>query len=315
MAAIDTVTDEAMVVLQDRPVVAMSPWLVRALEECGEPRRMLQLVTPATSRLTLPLRQVLSGGLGAWVVRDGDGYYEGLTGRPLHWAGGMFAPMPDARDHAAGFVTRPAMPIEPLPVLLLRVRHAADGTVGGTTERLFQLLTGAAPAGWADSEPVTEPWDRARLTAAVRQRGGRPVRVVAVGGGGRHAIATMEFSGGREITESVTLVLGRSADGARPELELPVLINAFEGRFPMDSLLVQLLPGRADLTFEPRWTGTPAPVGVAVAGARAALPGIPAQQAGPTTAPMTCYTLGDGRSADGWQRYQQLLQHLQTSGG
>jgi len=85
MSTVDALTDQAMVVLQDRPVVPLSAWLTTVVAECADSGRTLQLVTPLDSRLSLPLRVAAAGAGAQWVVRNGAGYYEGLTGRPLQW--------------------------------------------------------------------------------------------------------------------------------------------------------------------------------------------------------------------------------------
>ena len=90
------------------------------------------------------------------------------------------------------------------------------------------------------------------------------------------------------------------------------MVGALAADQPVASLFVQLTPGRADLTTEPRWTGAPAPVALAVSGTVTGPNGIPGQQVGPPRAPMTLFPLGDGRSPDGWQRHSMLMQHLQT---
>ena len=46
MSTVDLVTGEAMVVLQDRPVAALSPWLAEAVAECSGTSRALQLRRP-----------------------------------------------------------------------------------------------------------------------------------------------------------------------------------------------------------------------------------------------------------------------------
>ncbi|WP_240808623.1 DUF6177 family protein, partial [Actinomadura geliboluensis] len=194
MSTVDALTDQAMVVLQDRPVVPLSAWLNKALADCAETGRTLQLVTPLESRLTLPLRTAASGDGAQWIVRNGDGYYEGLTGRPMRWGGGTFVPVPEARDYAPGFTTRPTAPIGAQLTLVYRIRHAAEGDLAGTIERLLQLLTGKYPAGLGPAEPLEHPWRRDRLTEYVRGRSS--VRLVVGGDGPRPAQAICDYSSG-----------------------------------------------------------------------------------------------------------------------
>ncbi|TNY34486.1 DUF6177 family protein [Thermomonospora catenispora] len=302
-AVLDVMTPQAMVVLQDRPVAALTPWLAEALGECASSGRTLQIVTPATARLSMPLR--VAGAAVQWVVRDQGGYYEGLTGRPLQWDGRMFAPVPQARDYAPGFVTRPTGPIGTQLTLTYRARHLPQEPLGGQVERLITMLTGRPPVGWGEAEPAGRPWQRAELNTRVREHGGT-LRLVVVGsGGGRTAQAIVEFSQGG-AAEVTTLTVGHPPADPPQIAQLPALVESLVADQPVSSLLAQLSPGRVDVTYEPRWTGQPAPIGMAVAGERTGPSGIPARKAGT----MTWFELGDGRSADGWKRHQELLRHL-----
>ncbi|MFC6880054.1 MULTISPECIES: DUF6177 family protein [Actinomadura] len=314
MSTVDAQTDEAMVVLQDRPVVPLSGWLSEAVDGCAESGRTLQLVTPLASRLSLPLRTAATGAGVQWVVRDGDGYYEGLTGRPLRWSGATFVPVPEARDYAPGFTTRPTAPIGAQLTLVYRIRQGADADLGGPVERLLQLLTGKPPAGLGATEPLEHEWRGDRLTEYVR---GRSVsRLIVVGDGPRPAQAICEFAAtdGGGVAEVSTVTVGYAPEDPPPLQHLPSLVGALAADQPVASLFVQLTPGRADLTTEPRWTGAAAPVALAVSGSVTGPAGIPGQPVGPPRAPLTLFPLGDGRSPDGWQRHSALMQHLQTAG-
>ncbi|WP_235828261.1 DUF6177 family protein [Actinomadura rubteroloni] len=310
MSTVDALTEQAMVVLQDRPLVALSAWIGGALRDCEESGRTLQLVTPLESRLSLPLRTVTAGAGAQWVVRNGDGYYEGLSGRPLQWSGTTFVPVPDARDYAPGFTTRPTAPIGVQLGLAYRVRHPAEGLLGGAVDRLLQLLTGKWPAGWGPAEPLEHPWQPDRLTEYARGRS--TARIIVGGDGPRPAQAVCEFAtvDGGAVEESTTVTVGYAPQDPPPLQHLGSLVAAMAADQPLTSLFAQLTPGRADLTVEPRWTGAAAPVAMAVAGNVTGPAGVPAQQAGPARAPMTLFTLGDGRSPDGWQRHRALVRHL-----
>ncbi|MFC5745992.1 DUF6177 family protein [Actinomadura rugatobispora] len=312
MSTVDVVTDQAMVLLQDRPVVPLTAWTAEAIGECAESGRTLQLVTPLDSRLSLPMRAAASGTEAQWVVRNGDGYYEGLTGRPLQWSGGTFVPIPEARDYAPGFTTRPTAPIGAQLSLTYRLRHGTAGDLGAPAQRMLQLLTGKAPAGWGPAEPLQHPWQSDRLTEYVRARA--TARLIVAGDGPRPAQAVAEFTavdGG--VSEVTTVTVGYAPEDPPPLQHLPSLIGAMAAEQPVASLFAQLIPGRADLTVEARWTGAAAPIGMAVTGTVTGPAGLPGQQVGPTSRPLTLFPLGDGRSPDGWQRHRMLMQHLQSA--
>ncbi|TDC74271.1 hypothetical protein E1285_43575 [Actinomadura sp. 7K507] len=303
-----------MVVLQDRPLVPLSAWMNKALGDCVASGRTLQVVTPLASRLSLPLRSAAAGKEVQWVVRDGDGYYEGLTGRPLKWSGGTFVPVPEARDYAPGFTTRPTAPIGSQLTLAYRTRHGPEGDLGGPVDRLLQLLTGKAPVALGPAEPLEHPWRSDRFTEYARGRS--TARLLVGGDGPRPAQAICDFTAdqGGAVAEVGTVTVGYMPEDPPPLRHLPTLVGALAAaEQAIASLFVQVTPGRADLTTEPRWTGAPAPAALAVAGTVAGPDGIPGQQVGPPRAPLTLFPLGDGRSQDGWQRHSHLMQHLQSA--
>lgn len=335
--AVDTITAKAMVVLQDRPVVGFSPWLADALRVCGESGRGLQIVSSVMSRLSLPLRLVLTGPNSRWVVRDGDAYYDGLTGGPLHWDGAAFAPVPQARDYAPAFTARSAEPAGAQLMLTFRVRHAQTELLGGAVGHLCQALTGRPPVGWGTAEPAANLWNLNEMTGLFQRRLPRATWLVVVGGGApqpsggpqagdgaggappyearRTVLGTMLFSAGQGgmVEEAVTLAIGYPAADPPPVAALPTLIGAVAGEHRLASLFAQLSPGRADLTAEPRWAGPAAPIGMAVGaemGIASGPAGIPGQQIGDPRAPGIWFSLGDGRSPEGWQRYNLLMRHL-----
>lgn len=315
----DAVTAKALVVLQDRPIVAFSSWLSNGLRECAESGRMLQIVTPAESRLSLPLRMVLAGQQAKWVVHSGSVYYDGLSGAPMQWDGSSFVPQPGATDYAPGFLTRLLTPIGSRLTLTLRVQYGENEHFGRPIERLWLALQGALPAGWGTAEPATQPWNRAELTQLCQTRQDSTWLTIAgsasaPGAEGRptalHGIAVYSpIAGGFE--ESTTLVAGYPAVGQPPISWLPTLVGEIATEYRLLSLSAQLGPGPVDLTTEPRWVGSPAPLGLGVSaelGGGSAVPAdIPSRQFGP----IWWYDLGDGRSTDGWQRYHRLVSHLE----
>ncbi|RAY11324.1 hypothetical protein DPM19_30325 [Actinomadura craniellae] len=296
MSGVDALTAQAVVVLQDRPLVSAGPWLNDAQRLADG--RALQVVTPPTSRLSLALRTVFGRPPSRWVVRADDGsYYEGLTGRPLRWDGAAFVHAGDG--YAPAYVNGSGPPSG--THLALTFRTAPGSAPGAAVERLFALLTGYAPAGWGPVEPIENPWRREDLAAAVAER---PSRVLAVGGGRRACVAVMEFGPGP--VESTSLVAGFPPEDPPQPAALPELAAAAAAASPLTSLLAMINPGRADLTFEPRWTGAPSPLGLAMPGARTGPADVPSQRAGD----LTWFELGP--ATDSWQRYQRLLQHLRS---
>jgi hypothetical protein len=329
--AADLVTDDAVVVVQQRPIVPFTSWLADTLRRCVETKRVLQLVTPAHARITRPLRIVLQPAPSAnWVVRTDDGYYDGLTGVELAWNGAAF--VPDADDGGAtriadAFVRTPDDLGEDGDVMQLNllVRYPRwDRTVlGGAVELLSEALCGASPVGWGAAEPVNAVWDRTALTTAVRERGGRRTSVVVhtspAAGATRAGFATLDVATvDGAVEESISMIVGGSSHDRLGPDELVDLVGRLADRHPLESLIVLRGQGRPDLTVDPRWTGVPAPVGLAIgAGAVRMLgrsrafspPEVAATVVGGTD-PAAWYALDGAEPAEGYERLQRLLRYL-----
>jgi hypothetical protein len=299
--AADAMTDRAIVVAQDRPVIPYGGGLREALRAAAESGRELQLVTPPGARLTMPLRLMLSAPNCRWIVR-GDGFYDGLTGAPLRWDGGAFVVAPGATDYAPGFLERPFAPLGSRLTLTFRVRYPDPRLTGGAADRLCALLTGAPIAAWGDVEPAGNPWPPEgdlpqRIVVSA------PPRLLGVLGHERDPAGWVESS---------TLVVGYEPDAEPPVAGLPDMVEAVAGDHELLFLSAQLSPGPADLTTEPRWSGSPAPIGLAAAavvgGGTPVPPELPVRPLGK----VWWYELGDGRSAEGWQRYRLLNRYLRA---
>lgn len=313
--AADVLTPKAMVVMQDRPVVPFTTWLAEGLRLCGETGRGLQVVTPPESRITMPLRLVLTGPNSRWVVRADGGYYDGLSGMPLRWDGEAFGVDPEARAYAPNYTTPPTSPIGAQLTVTFRVRHTYDTPVGGAAEQMCRSLTGEPPGGWGTSEPATTVWRLEDLAEmfSTRVSAALWLTVVGGGGGGRPAVGTMLLSQPAEaVEEAITLVAGYPDPQVAPIASLPTIIGALAAEYSLISCFAQLSPGLTDLTTAPRWVGPAAPIGLAVGGTAPGPPGVPGQQVGDMRSPTMWYTLGDGRQQGGWQRYEQLTGYLRA---
>jgi Family of unknown function (DUF6177) len=309
--AVDALTPKAMVVLQERPVVPFTTWLAEGLRLCSETGRGLQVVTPPESRITMPLRLVLTGPNSRWVVRADGGHYDGLTGVPLLWDGEAFVVDPQARAYAPTYTTPPAAPVGAQLTLTFRVRHSEGSAIGGAAEQLCRSLTAETPGGWGTSEPATAVWRLEDLGEMFSSRVSAAIWLTVVGGGGdRPAVGTMLLSqAGDAAEEAVTLVIGYADPRETPVGSLSTVIGALAAEFPLVSCFVQLSPGLTDLTTGPRWVGPAAPIGLAVSGTAPGPPGVPGQRIGDTA---MWYPLGDGRQQEGWQRYEQLTGYLRV---
>ena len=252
---LDISTPETGLVLQERTIVSVSARVAQALRVCAESGRECALVTPRSSRLTLPLRSMIGPGV-RWAVRGegGESYFDGLNGASLEWDGERFVPGGGVHP---GFEKGEAD--GRWLVVTATVRHpASDGLrVGHAVELLSTALTGAPPAGWGAAEPASTSWSASSVTEYCRRRAPKRTWAGHVGGG-VGTLQVVRTDGG--VEERVML----GASVAVPDMA--ALAEALAGRFPLVSMTAQRVPGRRDLTAEPRWCGVPEPVGVAVDG-------------------------------------------------
>ncbi|MEU6686426.1 DUF6177 family protein [Streptomyces sp. NPDC046832] len=323
--AVDVLTDSTAVVIQDRPLIAMTSWLSDALRTTTATDRALQIVTPPTARLTLPTRTALRGLPNRWVVQDPEhGYYDGLSGAVLHWKNGTFTPVQDEQGAA-----RVAEAFTPAPdtgdrqlILTLRTCHPADENLvlGHALETAFRHLTGAPPAGWSTAEPINLPWCSRQLTDLARARAPRPTWLVAVGPPGRPALATLRvLRTPAGVEENITLALGYGGDETPPLDAIEELATALDAEHGLVTLLTSLRSARRDLTVPPRLEAPPVPVAFTLGSdeagtiglARAGHPplGPVPTRLGPEGKPALHYVLGDG-SGPQLSVFQRLIEHL-----
>ncbi|MFG3363510.1 DUF6177 family protein [Streptomyces sp. NPDC048156] len=335
--AVDVLTTRAAVVIQDRPIVPLTSWLSDALRHTTAADRALQIVTPPTSRLTLPLRTALRGLPNRWVIQHPDqGFYDGLSGAQLHWKNGIFTPIHDDTGQAtlaAAFTPTTATQERQL-LLNLRTRHRADTdlTLGGALETAFQHFTDAPPAGWSTAEPVNLSWSRRKLTELARNRAPQPTWLTAIGHPHPHphphphrpAIATIRIQRTPAgVEEDITLALGYATDEEPPLHAIETLAAELDAAHGLATLLTSLRFGRSDLTIPPHFEPPPIPVSLTLGSeepqntgrTRVDLPPAiaPPTSLGPRSHPVLHYRLSDGNDPHAWARLQELARHLQQA--
>ncbi|WP_433002925.1 DUF6177 family protein [Kribbella sp. CA-294648] len=330
---VDLITEKVAVVMQDRPVIGMSAWLTDALTSAKAAGRDVQLVTPLTSRLTWPVRSTLfRGPYSRWVVTGSDGeYFDGLNGVKLKWNGDMFLARSVAAERGQpNSDLHPDFVVQEEPFgqlqFTVRVRHkpVQSLVLGRVAERLFTAATGIGPAGWATSEPVTQPWSPDALTEYCRGRAPEPTWLILAGQPGaeyKPSVGTLEARRTKSgLDETVTLAV------AQPGMDFPDVnevgrwIDDIADHFELISAMVMGSHGAADGTYQPRFVGMACPIGVA-AGNEAVqassvaemvkVPGISRALAiGPAHSPAIWYPIGNGREPKDWEKYAALMKKL-----
>ncbi|MEV5985492.1 DUF6177 family protein [Streptomyces sp. NPDC052051] len=335
--AVDIQTARASVIIQERPIIALTTWLSHALAEATAHDRALQLITPPTSRLTLPTRAALGTRPHRWIVRHFDGsYYDGLSGTQLHWSNGAFTPL--LTDDGRPCIAEPFKPdgsragngTEQQLLLSLRTIHPAteDLLLGGALEATWQQLTGTLPTGWSTAEPVNLPWSRRQMTDLARSRARKSAQtwLLTIGSPEQPALATTRvLHTPAGIEEHITLALGYGPDGTVPLAGLPELAELLATEHNLHTMLTTQRTARRDLTVFPGPELPPAPVSLTlgpeavaelgISHARDALPGNAPTRLGPAARPALHYPLGDGTDAQAWTRLQALTAHFEERHG
>ncbi|MFD7497959.1 DUF6177 family protein [Streptomyces sp. NPDC059832] len=321
---VDLLTAKAAVVIQGRPVIAATTWLTDVVRNAARTGRELQIVTPPSTRLTFPARTLLDGLPSRWVVGDPEcGYYDGLSGAVLRWQEGRFTHAADDRPQVAdAFRPRPGTEGERQLLLSIRTVHPADEhlVLGGALEQAWRTLTGAPPAGWATSEPVSVPWSPRQLTDLARTRAQQslPTWAVAIGTPDHPAIATVRAVRTHlGVEEHITLAVGYRADQHTPLDAMPELAKSLAARHNLATMIGQLRTARADLTTPAHHEPPPVPLSFTLgpdavtdlSGDHKAFAPI---RLGPATRPALHYTLGDGTDPAAWQRLRQINDHVAT---
>ncbi|MFB1047836.1 DUF6177 family protein [Streptomyces chrestomyceticus] len=334
--AVDVLTDKVAVVIQDRPVVAMTAWLSDAFRSAALAELGLQIVTPPGTTLSPAVRDNLGTWPSRWVVRDErDGYYDGLTGAVLRWQGAMFAPVaaadatPDDPRATLAAAFQEAAPTgeRQLAVTFRTVHPAHEGLVlGGALEAVWRELTGEPPAGWGTAEPAGLPWSPRHLTDLAYARAPEPTWVVVVGSPARPGLATVRISRTKAgVEEDVRLMFGYGADEEPPVASLPRVAEVLATRHGLRSMLVQIRKARRDLAVPPRFEGPGVPVAFVLGAEEVhAMPGdralrTPLAEApvrlGRKTRPALYYPLpGDPSDVSGWRDFELLMSHLKGAG-
>lgn len=334
--AVDVLTDKAVVVIQDRPVVALSAWLADTFRAAANAELALQIVTPPGTRLSPTVRAALPGWPSRWVVQDEeDGYYDGLTGVVLHWTDGLFMPVPgegatveDPRTRVADAYRRELPDTgEGQLAISFRCVHPADDrlVLGGGLEAVWREITGEPPSGWGTEEPANLPWNPRQLTDVAFERAPEPTWLVVVGTPEQPGLATVRVSRTKAgVEEDVTLAFGYGPGQTPPTRAIRTAAEKLATRYDLQSMLVQVRRARQDLLVPPCFEGPGVPYAFVLGAEEVrAMPGDrarrtplarPPKELGPKTRPALYYQLpGNPSDLSGWQDFERLVRHLKGS--
>ncbi|MFI9529100.1 DUF6177 family protein [Micromonospora rosaria] len=296
---VDVVTERVFVVHQSWPVASLHHGLVDALVVAEREGRAVQLVTPATTHLTLPLWLALRGGpTPTWVVSSPDGTCrDGYSSAPLRWQDGAFEPYADTGPPPEASDERGTG--GQLWILIEAVHERPTAVFGVGAEVVCRALTGQRPAGWGPAEPVSERWRTRDLTDFAIQRAPHPSVLVVVGErcAGLIEITPTEHA----VAESTLLAIDDPGPTTMPPDRLRDLADTLAVQHPIGIFCAVVHRGQSGLSYPPGGIRLGRPRGLAAGPAARpdvsltealALPG--AQPIGPPHRETVWYDLADG---------------------
>ncbi|WP_306369529.1 DUF6177 family protein [Nocardiopsis sp. CC223A] len=330
--ALTAATEHTLLTADDRPLVPLSAMLGDALATHGPQRSALQIVTPPGSTATPLLAAFLAASplFRQVIATDPATHHDAFTGEPLTWDERHgFVPdtpvlhergphpdhIPTEENHAPGWrLTAELTTLHPATEDLL---------LGEAAELLATHLAGGRIALFDTGEPLCLPWDPVALTRLCRERA--PASSLLLFSGAPDTVrdpGTLDFHGilrvqrvreGVKETASLTVV---HPPGTEPDLDaIPRAVAALASRGLLRTLSVSRRPGTRP---EPRWTGFPAPVGLALGPeglielgiTDPATAPVPVRLIGPRLTPAAWYRVGDGTRPEDWNRLRLLHRHL-----
>lgn len=275
---VDSVGDGHVVSFSAAPVVHASEGRTSLIAECARAGLRVILLTPASSRLTFGLTQLLGATRNKWVVRQASGALtDGLSGRPLDSIDDVLRPgaARDSTDPTAAPAgpTTDAQERSWLQVTVSVHLQARDETrVGGALAFLTERLAGARPAGWGVHEPAGLAWNRDSVDRYVRARMPRETRLHVTGQGDLASAAVLRVTrSARGLVEETKLLVALGDDAEAAERSIRAVPGVLADLAAIESVLVGnaiVLRGAADLAVAASLNAPPLPVAM-VLGPRA----------------------------------------------
>ncbi|MET1004735.1 MAG: DUF6177 family protein [Propionibacteriaceae bacterium] len=176
----DMVNQALAVLVQSRPVVALTPWLVNNHVWASTHQRQFVLLTPAATELTLAAWSYLQNTDAAWVVDTGDSMFHGLIGLQVSWTGAGFE-LTDQVDVAFTPVVEDQWRV----LVEAETTHSYEesATIGTFSRDLLASIDLAAPVRQGLMEPPESSFDVGELTTYARTLSPNPSRFVLQGPG------------------------------------------------------------------------------------------------------------------------------------
>jgi hypothetical protein len=252
------------------PVIELNQSLIDLTVQSSATGARVAIVSGERSRMTEPLRDLLTSLGGRWVVcADDGGIFDGLSGRILSTSRTIFEPDPDVPVHPAFTTPGPASQAQLIVSWSLRINPKPGLVVGASVETFLSALGTSRPTGWGPYEPVDHEWNPSQLTEFIGLRLPQPTRLVITASDETPAVFTMtiqQTAHGLEELVTGLISIGAWADPAsreRADRAASALAGFCQRGMPLFGLVL-VRDGPADLTWAPRQPAGPLPVAMLI---------------------------------------------------
>lgn len=200
---LDRITAEAGVLIQSRPELGLTPWLVNAGRWAVEHDLTLVVLTPAATNLSPAAAQFLTDTRSGWVVDDRGRHRDGLSGIEVRWDGVNFRPGDQIQDRVRAS--------SPVLVIQAETTHAytASARIGDFTRAVLDAF-GAGPMKAGPYEPAGRAFEPDWVTDLVKGNSPGPTRLALSSDSGRGVLGVTPQPIG--LVEHASLVVTRDEE-------------------------------------------------------------------------------------------------------
>ncbi|QGN34631.1 DUF6177 family protein [Microlunatus sp. Gsoil 973] len=247
-------------------VVHLSAGRMNLLAIAARDGRRPVLISDELSSLTPACARIWQQSGGSWVVRQsGGGLRNGFGGRRIDRIEEAWTqPRPrTVDDYAVGYLRPTDADILQITTIV-GLRHPAreQTLLGGPVEQLNDAASDGAAMAWGATEPVGEPWNRRRLTDAIRTEMPRLTTVIATGRNLSATLAAQRTNLGVEEIDHVLVGIGSPAEEALARIRTrmaDVLRRLAETGMPLVGMQLARR-GPRDLSVPPSLLPPPVPL-------------------------------------------------------
>lgn len=265
---VDFAGDGFVVSVATSSLVGVTDARSNLLAECLMLGTRVVFVTPAHTRMTFGMLQLIAISGALWLVEEPDGSLrDAITGASAATVADAVAAANSRTAPARDIpLSVSAEPTQPWLQVALSVHHQprAEVLLGRAAEALAATLGDGRVVGWGTSEPAGLRFSRENITRFARERMPRESRVYTVTRGLRPTTGTIRVARSASgILEETTMLVSLGDDQAVVDDVMSRLSQLFVSLANTQTVLfgsASRLQGRADLSFAPFEASTLEPI-------------------------------------------------------